>query len=102
MKEGELRFEKALAELKGIVDKLEKGDLELDESLKLFERGVRLMAVCSKKLDDAQRRVEIVLKESGGKKAVREFEEGAKDPELEEALSDGNAGEGKGDEEDGE
>ena len=39
-KEPEVKFEKSLAELRGIVEKLEKGELELDESLKLFERGV--------------------------------------------------------------
>jgi len=100
VKEGEVRFEKALGELKAIVDKLEKGDLELDESLKMFERGVKLMAVCSKKLDDAQRRVEIVLKESGGRKAVREFSEGAVDPDLREALSEESGGEEKEDGED--
>jgi exodeoxyribonuclease VII small subunit len=79
-KEPEVRFEKALGELKGIVDRLERGDLELDESLKLFERGVRLIQVCSKKLEDAQRRVDIVTKAKDGKKTVRPFaEEGGED-----------------------
>jgi len=74
-KEPEIRFEKALEELKGIVEKLEGGDLELEESLKMFERGVRLMAVCQKKLEDAERRVEIVSK--GMKGGVKPFEEEA-------------------------
>ncbi len=72
-KEPEIRFEKALEELKGIVEKLEGGDLELEESLKMFERGVRLMAVCQKKLEDAERRVEIVSK--GMKGGAKPFEE---------------------------
>lgn len=74
-KETEVKFEKALHELRGIVDKLEGGDLELDDSLKLFERGVKLIQVCSKKLEDAQRRVDIVMKTKDGKKTVRSFAE---------------------------
>jgi exodeoxyribonuclease VII small subunit len=74
-KEPELKFEKALEELKGIVEKLERGDLELEESLKMFERGVKLMAVCQKKLEDAERRVEIVSK--GMKGGAVPFDEGA-------------------------
>jgi len=74
-KEPEIKFEKALAELRALVDKLEGGDLELDDSLKLFERGVKLIQVCSKRLDDAQRRVDIVMKSKDGKKVLREFDE---------------------------
>ncbi len=74
-KDGDIKFEKALAELKGIVGKLEGGDLELDESLRLFERGVKLIQICSKKLDDAQRRVDVVVKSKEGKRMLREFEE---------------------------
>ncbi len=75
MKDTEIRFEKALAELKEIVDKLEGGDLELDDSLKVFERGVKLIQICSRKLDDAQRRVDMVMKSKDGKRMLREFEE---------------------------
>jgi exodeoxyribonuclease VII small subunit len=74
-REPEVRFEKALAELQGIVEKLERGEQDLEESLKLFERGVKLIAVCSKKLEDAARRVEIVMKERDGKKSVHPFPE---------------------------
>ena len=83
-KEPEIKFEKALAELKAIVAKLEAGDLELDESLKLFERGVKLIQVCSKKLDDAERRVDIVMKSKEGKKLLKEYAEEAGGNELEE------------------
>ncbi len=85
-KEPEIKFEKALAELKGIVAKLEAGDLELDESLKLFERGVKLIQICSKKLDDAERRVDIVMKSKEGKKLLKEYEEeaGGSEPEEDE------------------
>ena len=74
-KEPEIKFEKALGELKGIVEKLEKGDLELEESLGMFERGVKLMAVCQKRLEDAERRVEMVSKGIGGKAGLAPFDE---------------------------
>ncbi len=73
-KDPEIKFEAALAELRGIVGKLEGGDLELDDSLKLFERGVTLIRVCSGRLDDAQRRVDVALKDKGGKRVLRALE----------------------------
>ncbi|MFW6068910.1 MAG: exodeoxyribonuclease VII small subunit [Chloroflexota bacterium] len=54
----ELNFEEALAELEGIVTRLEAGDLTLEESLALFERGQQLAEFCSKQLEDATLRVE--------------------------------------------
>ena len=64
------RFEDALNKLEKIVSQLEKGDISLDESLKLFEEGIRLSRFCSQKLDEAEKRVEILLKdEDGGLKA---------------------------------
>lgn len=54
----ELNFEEALAELEGIVARLEAGDLTLEESLALFERGQQLAELCSKQLEDATLRVE--------------------------------------------
>lgn len=54
----ELNFEEALAELEGIVARLEAGDLTLEESLALFERGQQLAEFCSKQLEDATLRVE--------------------------------------------
>ena len=56
-------FEKALAELEDIVDKLEKGGLALDESLALFEKGQRLASHCSKQLESAAMRVEILTED---------------------------------------
>jgi len=94
-KEAEIKFEKALDELRGIVDKLEGGDLELDDSLRLFERGVKLIQVCSKKLEDAQRRVDIVMKSKDGKKAVREFKEQEDELELPELATEETEGEDK-------
>jgi exodeoxyribonuclease VII small subunit len=57
------KFEDALEKLEDIVKKMETGDLTLEESLKSFEEGIKLVRVCTKKLDDAQRRVELLIKE---------------------------------------
>ena len=58
-------LEKSLAELEQIVEKLEAGDLTLDESLKQFERGVQLTRQCQTALRTAEQKVEILLKKSG-------------------------------------
>jgi exodeoxyribonuclease VII small subunit len=58
-------FERSLAELEAIVDKLEAGDLSLDDSLKQFERGVHLTRVCQTALKQAEQKVEILLRKSG-------------------------------------
>ncbi len=60
------RFEESLNKLEKIVSKLEKGDISLEESLKLFEEGVRLSRLCNEKLDEAEMRVEILLKDREG------------------------------------
>jgi exodeoxyribonuclease VII small subunit len=53
-------FEGAIAELDGIVKKLEEGDLPLEQSLALYERGVQLSRFCHARLEDAERRIEIL------------------------------------------
>jgi exodeoxyribonuclease VII small subunit len=53
-------FESALVELESIVTKLEQGDLPLEQSLALFERGVQLSRFCHSKLEDAERRIELL------------------------------------------
>ena len=58
-------FEQALAELESLVERLERGDLPLDEALKTFERGVELTRQCQAALKAAQQKVEILLKRSG-------------------------------------
>jgi len=55
------KFEEALEKLENIVKKMEAGDITLEESLKSFEEGVKLIRFCQAKLDDAQRRVEMLL-----------------------------------------
>ena len=59
-------FEDALARLEGIVEKLEKGELSLEKALKLFEEGIKISRFCNTKLDEAERKVEILLKDEKG------------------------------------
>jgi len=58
-------FEQALAELEQLVERLERGDLPLDEALKTFERGVALTRHCQTSLKAAQQKVEILLRKNG-------------------------------------
>jgi exodeoxyribonuclease VII small subunit len=69
-------FEQALAELEGLVERLERGDLPLDEALKTFERGVALTRQCQQALQGAQQKVEILLKR-GTQPQVEPFAEAA-------------------------
>jgi len=62
----EKRFEDAMRELEDIVRRLESGDLPLEESLKIFEEGVALSRYCFSKLEEAEKRVSILLKDQGG------------------------------------
>ena len=58
-------FETDLAELESLVETLEQGDISLEESLKLFERGVTLTRSCQKALQEAEQKVQILLEKSG-------------------------------------
>jgi exodeoxyribonuclease VII small subunit len=71
----EKSFESSLRELESIVEELEAGDLPLERSLELFEQGVRLSRDCQKRLDDAERKVEILLRGSDGRVTAADFEE---------------------------
>ena len=57
-------FEKALAELETLVDKMEQGDISLEESLSCFERGMALTRQCQEALKQAEQKVQILLKDS--------------------------------------
>ena len=65
-------FEKKLTRLEEIVQKMEKGDLALDESLKLFEEGVKLSAECQVRLTEAEEKVKKLVGFDGSGKAVTE------------------------------
>jgi len=67
-------FEVALARLESVVDRLERGELELEESLAVFEEGVALTRHCAGQLEAAERRIEVLVRE-GGEWLARPFEE---------------------------
>jgi len=63
-------FEEALAKLEQITKELEEGDLSLEESLKYFDEGVKLAEQCNSKLNEAQKKIEILLKKNDGLEPV--------------------------------
>lgn len=65
-KTDEPTFEQALAQLEQIVQKLERGELPLEESLRLYEDGIRLSRLCHGKLEEAEGRIEMLLKDARG------------------------------------
>jgi exodeoxyribonuclease VII small subunit len=101
-------FEKALSDLEEVVAKLEKGGTPLNESLALFEKGVKLARFLRGELDKAERKVEILLKDEKGAVRAEDFELGdeedkkaeakvkAKAKKEEDGDEDGEAGSGAG------
>lgn len=78
MKNGEEQsrtFESSLESLEQIVHELESGDLPLEKSLELFERGIKLSRECQDRLSQAERRIEILLRDNQGRPIVSEFNE---------------------------
>ena len=65
------RFDDTLAELEGIVQRLEKGELPLEDSLAAFERGIALVRALAQRLSEVEQRVEVLLKSDAGKLALR-------------------------------
>ncbi len=82
------RFEDALNKLEKIVSQLEKGDISLEESLKLFEEGIRLSRLCNQKLEEAEKRVEILLKGEDGTLKAQPFAPSAGSGQASSASSD--------------
>lgn len=70
----ETTFEAALAELESIVQKLEAGDLPLEESLELFEKGIGLSRSCRERLTNAERRIELLMKDANGEFIIQSLE----------------------------
>jgi exodeoxyribonuclease VII small subunit len=62
---GKEKYEEAFAKLEGIVRKMTEGDLPLEEMLKSFEEGIRLARVCARKLDEVERKVQLLIEEDG-------------------------------------
>jgi len=69
------KFGDALGKLEEIVRKMEAGEMTLEESLKAFEEGIKLARLCAAKLDEAQRRVDILLKQ-GEEPIIKPFQKG--------------------------
>ena len=78
----EKKFEEAMQRLEEIVQSLEGGELSLEDSLRVFEEGMKLVKFCSGKLEEAEKKVTLLVQESGGKYTQVPFElEGEKDAE---------------------
>ena len=96
-KEASPSFEKALERLEAIVEKLESEELGLDASLALFEEGIGLSRLCQARLEEVEKRVEIVLKDSGveyravayAESRLEETEEGKEDEEDDDGPGQG-------------
>lgn len=63
---GEIKFENAIQRLEKIVDDLEKGELDIDKSLEIFEEGIKMSRVCSKKLNEAEAKIEKLTQDQKG------------------------------------
>jgi len=72
-------LEKSLADLEALVEELESGDLPLDVAMKKFEEGIKLTRGCQAALKDAEQKVEILLKSTGGEENLAAFEAGEED-----------------------
>jgi len=68
------KFETSLKKLEDAVNRLESGELSLDDSLKVFEEGVKHASLCSRKLNEAQKKVELLLKRKDGSFYKEEFQ----------------------------
>ena len=71
----ELSFEQALKKLEKIAEELEGDDVTLDVSLKYYEEGMKLISVCNKKLQEAKKKVEVLVKKEGKKFQLSSFDE---------------------------
>lgn len=69
------KYEEAISRLDEITQKLEKGELTLEESLTLFEEGIKLTKICSKILDEAEGKIEILIQDIDGDITIEDFDE---------------------------
>ena len=72
-------FEKAFQQLEKIVQRLESEELPLDESLQLFEEGIRLSRFCNQKLEEVEKKIELILADAKGQPRVEAFEDLSED-----------------------
>lgn len=69
----DMKFEDAIRRLEEIVEEMEGNDLQLEDSIKLFQEGMELAAFCNAKLDEAERKVNIIIKNTQGQLIEQEF-----------------------------
>lgn len=74
MAKKEKTFEDSISELENIVDRLEKGELPLEEAMDIFQKGIELSKFCSKRLDEVERRISILVEDEKGKMIEERFE----------------------------
>ena len=80
------KFEQALKELEKVVERLESGELSLEESLAAFEEGVKLVNLCNQKLTEVEKKIELLVKDKEGKLQLKVLEQTAgEDSEDEES-----------------
>ena len=72
-KKKEMTFESGLTRLEELVEQMEDGGLDLDKSLSVFEEGIKLSRELNQKLDEAEKKLEILIKDEDGQPLVREF-----------------------------
>lgn len=70
----EIKFEEALERLEQIVHQLEEGSLGLDDSLKIFEEGIKLTHICTKKLAKSEKKIQVLMKNEKGEKSLQPFD----------------------------
>ena len=75
MKQKDVSFEAALKRLEKIADDLENDDISLEDSLGSYEEGMKLMAICQKKLEEAKKKVDVLAKNDGGKFKLQNFDD---------------------------
>ncbi len=74
-KENEKSFEEAYNQLKEVVEKLENSDTDLEESLEIFEQGIRLINYCNKKLEDAEHKFQKLVKDDNNNLHLEDIKE---------------------------
>lgn len=80
--QGKKKFEEALEELEKVVERLESGEISLEDSLAAFEDGVRLVKYCNQKLSEVERKIELLVKDKEGKLQLKPLSDGG-DEDLE-------------------
>ena len=77
----QLKFEEAIADLEQVIEQLESGDLSLEDSLAVFEKGVGLVRYCNQRLSEVEKKVELLVKDKDGQLQLKPFGNPAADSE---------------------